>query len=539
MSSTRVCNALIKQNGILPSVQIHFSNIFGAAASKQRALPKGYRPPNPFALLVKEVASTGLKVTEAGKAAAAKWKSLSPEKLQAYRDEAEKIGKERKKQFELLSKDEKERAYAKQDADKKIRKIRAGLLETSKVSSFFSLIMSSINKGASSPATQEVAAAALAKRRTWRYAVFLCYQGKNYFGMQIQKEYPTIEGHLLTALRLFGIIDEKQEKDPYSFFFQRAARTDRSVSAVRQVCSMHLPKDDNFMNNGPEQLNSFLPKDIRVVSIRRVTPTFHAQKSCDSRTYSYTLPTFAFAEIDKLTNSDYRITPERIAEIDTCLKYYVGTHNFFNYTSRKEHADQSCHRYILSFKCGEPFIYRDTFRNKDVEFMTIYIRGQSFMMHQIRKMIGMVIAVTRGLLYRTDVQKSFESKRMDVPKAPGLGLLLERLHYESYDKKFGKSHASMENLGEEVENRILQIRDELIVNEILSTECTTQSMMNWLSTLGNHNFATDPEATAKPSFHCFSSNCFIRSKSSLAESKKYKYLIIQKVHTYHEQHLCR
>jgi tRNA U38,U39,U40 pseudouridine synthase TruA len=46
---------------------------------------------------------------------------------------------------------------------------------------------------------------------------------------------PTIEGHLLSALRLYGIIDEEEEKNPFSFFFQRAARTDRAVSAVRQV----------------------------------------------------------------------------------------------------------------------------------------------------------------------------------------------------------------------------------------------------------------------------------------------------------------
>lgn len=98
---------------------------------------------------------------------------------------------------------------------------------------------------------------------------------------------------------------------------------------------MQLPKDDNFMTNGAEQLNEFLPKDIRVVCVRRTTPTFHAQKTCDSRTYSYTLPTYAFAELDKLTNSNYRITPEKIEEVNELLKCYVGTHNFFNYTSRK------------------------------------------------------------------------------------------------------------------------------------------------------------------------------------------------------------
>lgn len=98
---------------------------------------------------------------------------------------------------------------------------------------------------------------------------------------------------------------------------------------------MQLPKDDEFVENGAAQLNEYLPKDIRVVSIRRATGSFHAQKACDSRTYSYTLPTFAFADCDSLTNSAYRITPERIEEINALLNVYIGTHNFFNYTSKK------------------------------------------------------------------------------------------------------------------------------------------------------------------------------------------------------------
>jgi hypothetical protein len=55
------------------------------------------------------------------------------------------------------------------------------------------------------------------------------------FLFKLQKEFPTIEGHLLTALRLYGIINEEQEQKPFGFYFQRAARTDRAVSAVRQV----------------------------------------------------------------------------------------------------------------------------------------------------------------------------------------------------------------------------------------------------------------------------------------------------------------
>lgn len=44
-----------------------------------------------------------------------------------------------------------------------------------------------------------------------------------------------MEGCLLDAMYKLAIINEEQRKQPYLFYFQRAARTDRAVSAVRQV----------------------------------------------------------------------------------------------------------------------------------------------------------------------------------------------------------------------------------------------------------------------------------------------------------------
>lgn len=89
-----------------------------------------------------------------------------------------------------------------------------------------------------------------------------------------------------------------------------------------------------------------------------MTKNFHAQKNCDGRTYSYTLPTFAFAKPTEvfiypkelnynlkiayfqnlsnelqLTNSSFRISESTLTQIGEVLAQYKGTHNFFNYTS--------------------------------------------------------------------------------------------------------------------------------------------------------------------------------------------------------------
>jgi tRNA pseudouridine38-40 synthase len=269
-----------------------------------------------------------------------------------------------------------------------------------------------------------------------KYAMFLAYQGKNYFGMQVQSagsNMPTIESHLLEAMLKCGIITEEQKNKPFSFSFQRAARTDRKVSAVRQCVSLFLSITDDFVENGHNILNEHLPNDIRVLTIRRTIPSFHSQKKCDFRTYSYTMPTFAFAGTDSLTQPTFRMTPERREEVNQVLKCFVGTHNFFNYTSKREHADASSNRYIISFECGEPFTYVHDYGYKktEYEFATIYIKGQSFMLHQIRKMIGMSLTILREFLNKSDIARSFESLTVDVSRAPGLGLIFEQVHSKS------------------------------------------------------------------------------------------------------------
>jgi hypothetical protein len=78
-------------------------------------------------------------------------------------------------------------------------------------------------------------------------------------------------------------------------------------------------------------------------------------------------------------------------------------------------------RYIMDFDCGEPF-------EKDgMEWVLVTIKGASFMLHQIRKMVGLCIAVMQGFASEAVFEKVFRPSRVDVPIAPGLGLMLEKV----------------------------------------------------------------------------------------------------------------
>ncbi|VIO88807.1 Uncharacterized protein BM_BM6217 [Brugia malayi] len=380
------------------------------------------------------------------------------------------------------------------------------------------------------------------RRKEYSYALLLAYQGKKYNGMQVQKDFPTIEGELFKAMAKCGYICENDVFSPVRFAFQRAARTDRSVSAARQMCSMRLAPENHeyFLKTATDKLNTHLPEEIRVLGVRRATRSFKAHKNCDKRTYSYTLPTYAFARADELTTSGFRMSETSIAELNDLLALYKGTHNFFNYTSGRRvfdsvannmtqtYEDRSSMRYIHDFKCGPTQLVEDEVRGGMVEFITLYITGQSFMLHQIRKMIGMTVATFRGLCGKTEVANTFLSERMDVPKAPGLGLVLDKVHYERYDKWHEKTHQTLNNWGEEIETKADEFRQFYIISEIYRQELATQSMFLWLTTLIRHDI-TIPKITRESrersplglaSDHAYHANEKLKEKNQILNGSK-------------------
>lgn len=137
------------------------------------------------------------------------------------------------------------------------------------------------------------------------------------------------------------------------------------------------------------------------------------------------LPTAAFAEQNETVDQKtYRVQPETLNKANEVLKSFVGTKNFHNYTSKKKPSDPSAKRYMKSFICEEPFVRRD------VEFTILKVQGQSFMLHQIRKMVGLLLAVVRGMASTEVITRSFTQEKVCIPRAPGLGLVLDYVHYD-------------------------------------------------------------------------------------------------------------
>ena len=84
------------------------------------------------------------------------------------------------------------------------------------------------------------------------------------------------------------------------------------------------------------------------------------------------------------------------------LKYYVGTHNFHNFTTRTKAEDPAARRFIISFEANTTVVV------EGMEFVKCEVVGQSFMLHQIRKMVGLAVAIMRNCAPESLINKALQ-----------------------------------------------------------------------------------------------------------------------------------
>jgi len=123
----------------------------------------------------------------------------------------------------------------------------------------------------------------------------------------------------------------------------------------------------------------------------------------------------------------------------------------------------------MSFECCEPFVI------DGLEMVALKVKGQSFMLHQIRKMVGTAIAIVRGLTGPETITRAWTDARLDLPIAPGVGLVLEDVHYDRYNSKFGQDGMHERLLWDEVQPQIDEFRRKYIDSIIIDTEKNEKS----------------------------------------------------------------
>nr|OQO26279.1 hypothetical protein B0A51_07193 [Rachicladosporium sp. CCFEE 5018] len=169
----------------------------------------------------------------------------------------------------------------------------------------------------------------------------------------------------------------------------------------------------------------------------------------------------------------YRIPARRIERIQQGLNHFLGTKNYHNYTVQKPFRDPSAKRNIKSFLVNKtPILIGDSADDADKsEWLSLKVHGQSFMMHQIRKMIGMVVLLIRcGADIDKTMSHSFTDAKYSIPKLPGLGLMLERPVFDTYNKLHAAKHEREPLLFSKYEDKIEAFKRTDIYGKMFAEE---------------------------------------------------------------------
>ncbi|KAN0018941.1 hypothetical protein ACTFIU_002143 [Dictyostelium citrinum] len=321
--------------------------------------------------------------------------------------------------------------------------------------------------------------------RKKKVAIILGYSGTNYAGMQKNPGLKTVEEELEHALFRTGGISPDNMYYQQKVDWVRCARTDKGVSAIRNVVSLKMEMGPPDFEGMRIALNKELPKDITVFHIMRVNNSFHAKNAVDARSYIYVTPTHVFEPKfakKKPEGEQWKFTSDTLSILNKVLSFYLGNHRFHNYTSRKESNDVSVFRKIHSFVCSEPFVL------EGVEMVSINVVGESFMLHQIRKMIGCLISFIRKGMFedcetrdqafdqiKAYINSTFEHKPLNLPMAPGAGLLLDYCIFNEWNKNNSSIHGELK-----IENDHVEEFKKTIYREIALLESSKQEFKNWI-----------------------------------------------------------
>jgi len=291
-----------------------------------------------------------------------------------------------------------------------------------------------------------------------KVAILLGFKGSNYSGMAMNIGMRTIQAELEQAMYRAGCISKSNYGFPSKYSWSNSARTDKGVHSCAQVCSGKVLMIDEDWDVVRTEINNFLPSDIRVLDIVKTNRKFVARTYRDKVRYMYLLPSFILRDRNELRDIftkqgcpdngrfardplsetelaairpqllNYRINKNQMELLRIALRSMEGTRYFHNYTNGKSWTDKAAQRYIIRFEALEPVIDEN-----GVEWIPTQITGQSFLLHQIRKMVCMASEVARGAANLSVIEDSFSQRKMQTSIAPAQGLFLDMSFFEQYN----------------------------------------------------------------------------------------------------------
>lgn len=246
-----------------------------------------------------------------------------------------------------------------------------------------------------------------------RLALIIEYEGTSYHGFQYQINAPSIQEELEKAIA--SLTGEKVR-------VKGAGRTDAGVHAKGQVIAF-----DTDSAHEPEifvrAMNYYLPEDIAVKAAYHVRDDFDPRRNALSRSYRYEI-LCSDTPSPLMRNFAYAVKdPVNLRRMQRAAKLFVGEHDFRMFAGPLENADASTVR----------MVYQSSVSRKG-DLISFKVMGSSFLPHQVRRMAGALLDVSREKLSLEQLRQLINRGNTTAiaHSLPPQGLCLENVSYADF-----------------------------------------------------------------------------------------------------------
>ncbi|SDM37136.1 tRNA pseudouridine(38-40) synthase TruA [Chryseobacterium taihuense] len=241
-----------------------------------------------------------------------------------------------------------------------------------------------------------------------RYFIEFSYNGKNYFGYQIQPKDISVQEELEKALST--ILREPIKTTG-------AGRTDTGVHAKKMFA--HFDTTQDLSQQLVHQLNSFLPNDIAVYKIFRVNDDYHARFDATFRTYEY----YISLEKNPFTQDSawqHWRRPLDINKMNEACRILFDYEDFTSFA--KLHTDN---------KTNLCSIYKAEWKQNGSE-LKFTVSANRFLRNMVRAIVGTMVDIGAGKIQPEDLRNIIENKNRNSAgtSAPAHGLFLVDVGYD-------------------------------------------------------------------------------------------------------------
>jgi tRNA pseudouridine38-40 synthase len=239
------------------------------------------------------------------------------------------------------------------------------------------------------------------------YKIKICYDGTDYHGWQRQPRKKTIQGNLEKVLAKIA------KKD---IPVMGAGRTDAGVHALAQAASFRadLSLEEEELHRA---MNSFLPKDIRIISLEKADKDFHARKMAKSKIYRYRIYNRRDISPFLLRYVLYWPYDLDVEAMKKAASKFVREADFTAFSSNRFlHPVRNVSRSVVEKKGAE---------------ITFTVQANGFLRYMVRAMTGTLLEIGRGKKHPRIIDDLFEGGRrtLDSPTAEPQGLCLIEVCY--------------------------------------------------------------------------------------------------------------